>query len=153
MNWKRGLTRIYVVAWAIFTTLCLMIPYAMTQTVKGDRELVADFLREHPGITLQQLQSGEARQIITAEEDRYRKLAQSFGGHDVEDAGRDIDNDLTLAELTVHEDNLTHPWKAYAVAWGWWAALALVLPATIFAILNWIITGFAAQRADMKKAA
>jgi hypothetical protein len=156
-----------------------VVPFEALKSRRLNAGIVADFLRDHPDVTIRQLLSGEARRIIQARSDSVQATVPSF---DREAAKRDgytdaeIDaylrtrsprrstgsvafpeateahGDLALAESLAQQENLVSPWRAYATIWGLWAAIAIVAPAVLLAAFRWIASGFAPHEPRRGKA-
>ena len=127
MNWKRGLTRIYVVVWGLFVCFGIYVAINYHNSVQDNVAILNDFLRRHPDVTIQQLKDGyrpppETLQEMIDRESDFQKT------------------DFNLAQGVVYE---YHPiWKHYAQGIALWLGIFLLAPAAIFGTLHWVIAGF-----------
>ena len=55
LNWKRGLTRAYIVAWILFCVLGAYVALDATKSVGNAKREVLSYLREHQDTTLQDM--------------------------------------------------------------------------------------------------
>jgi hypothetical protein len=149
MNWKRGLTRIYVLVWVLVAIAGALFTW---DTVKGryqpSRELQS-FLHRHRGfITPADLRTKSQRALSLA---IYRHAVEdSTLFAMLDDEGHAVPTDLLPAvdgvaplERAVREAN-SDSFESIMIAWLVWVGLCLVSPAVVFGLLGWLIRGFEA---------
>ena len=145
MNWKQGFLRIYVVAWVLFAAF---VGYTLKDgDGLGDyhRGVLANFLEAYPNVTLKQVQSGEARRILAAEDAKNRAQAESLGQQPSRGPTEFKGSSLDLAEFAAASEYVRTPWKEPLKTCGIWALIALGIPGAILLVATWILKGFKAK--------
>jgi hypothetical protein len=136
MNWKRGLTRIYLVLWALFAVVSLFFVWNEWEMVSKDRKTVSDFLRDHPGVQQEWLEKLKT-ESIPYEPDT---LAIEFPPNVLV---RESPMTFRTVGWAAQSERFQHSTRVRARAVGWWLLICGLAPATLFLIARWITAGFA----------
>jgi hypothetical protein len=123
MNWKRGLSRLYLVLWVAWAGLGLIYPVQRTQEI---REKVDEYraLRRD-------LASGAAhapRAPVGAVE---RAIHEAFP---------EATPEHRMLELR-HDPDVRHQARSTALAWGLWALVTGAAPGMLLWTTRWVVAG------------
>jgi hypothetical protein len=167
MNWKRGLTRVFVVAWAGIAVVGAFFAYSSSDEALQPRRELQEFLRRNNGlVSLKDLRA------LRTDSLEYR-IAQYVGPVKLRSPRgvvRRVDPDsfkvglalkegyscdtLALQDLKPDYSGRTPLERAQeaargdraleAIVWAWvlWILLCGVAPATLLVIVAWVVSGF-----------
>lgn len=136
MNWKRGLTRAYIILWVLFAALGILVTTPHIDSLRYDRDRVSEYLRDNPGTSEQDLQKWIAVRAQPDTNEWFPEGARTTPEIDLENARLDH-------VLAVYASNdYQHPRVAHVKIWGLWLLICGAGPAVILLVTNWIVSGF-----------
>ena len=129
MNWKRGLTRIYVLLWILFAAGGLYLTVTSPLQLATARAGVMVYSEVHGGITNNQI-----RHIFLSGGDTTTiQYPKSFIPDDPEGNTREAER---------YVDRINNHVREYAKMWAIFLAVCGVLPGLLLAMVSWIAAGF-----------
>lgn len=166
MNWRRGIERVYTVAWVAFASLGGWVAVEAARETTQRRALTQEFLHDHPRLTVEHLRTGVAEDSLRVwSVERFRTDPQSkptirTNGVDYSDVpyadakalvdaglatyvGRlEDESALREAERAVRDGQTGHPVSVYGFIVVVWLLVCWLAPSLLKNVVAWVAAGF-----------